>query len=58
MGSTAFGAYFGPEKFTTILFFEYSFAVVFFREDLLTAASLSFFCFFSARFFLSSSSAL
>jgi hypothetical protein len=59
MGSTAFGAFFDPEKFTTILFFEDSFAVVFFRGDLLTADSLSFLCFFfSARFFLSSSSAL
>jgi hypothetical protein len=46
MGSTAFGAFFDPEKFTTILFFEDSFAVVFFRGDLLTADSLSFLCFF------------
>jgi hypothetical protein len=58
MGSTAFRGFFSPEKFTTILFFEDSFAVVFFREDLLTADSLSFLCFFSVRFFHSSSSAL
>jgi hypothetical protein len=58
MGSTAFRGFFGPEKFTIMLFFEDSFAFAFFRKDLLTADSLSFLCFFSVRFFNSSSSAL